>query len=253
LVQFYYAYGKFYRVFQAPWYHFDANLIHQKNTCTITLFISYHPDDSATLLQLLEWLEPFRYKFYLRIYYNRYDQRDADNLREYTENLHNANVYLYLISQKWLQDRRIQQNEVDAIIERMHTAGKDWVHLMPVQVKPCQWRNFSKLVELEDIALPLPKQELTKIDPRDTGFLYITDRLTSIIEPLRNRLIEEAKLKGLPIEQYYTFTMTPKERAPRRGAIRFSLEDLKSWAYIGVVLFLIWALYQVGCNAEPFR
>jgi hypothetical protein len=219
----------------------------------LTLFISYHPDDIQVLAQFMSWIEPFRHKYFLRIYYNRYDKNDAQNQIEYTDTLLNANLYVYLITHKWLNDRNIQQKEVDAVIERMHSMGKEWIYLFPVQVKPSQWRNFSKLVELEDQALPSPKQELLKYDPTDLGYQLVMEKLNSVIGPLRERMIEDAKLKGLPLAGFHTLALTPTEKAPRRGAVRFTLDDVKRWALILVLLYLIWGVYQVGCNHEPFR
>jgi hypothetical protein len=222
----------------------------------LTLFISYHQDDTPVLVQLLDWLEPFRHKYFIHIYYNRYDSSDAENQIEYTDHVLNANLYIYLMSQKWLGDRNIQLKEVDAVLERMHSVGTDLIHLLPVQVKPCQWRNFSKLVELEKSALPTPKQELLtyKSDVEiQQGYNLILEKLNTIVEPLRERMIEDAKIKGLPLGGFYTLLPTPKEKAPRKGAVRFSLDDAKNWLLVFVLLYLIWGVYQIGCNHEPFR
>ena len=219
----------------------------------LTLFISYHPDDAPTLGVLLDWLDPFRHKYFLRIWYNRYDSSDEENVIEYTDALHNANIYIFLISQKWVADRKIQTKEVEVAIERMHQLGKEWVSLLPVQVKPCQWRNFSKLVELEGNTLPSAKKELIKYDPRDEAYQLISEKLNSVVVPLRERLIEDAKLRNLPTSGFYTLVQTPKEKAPRRGAIRITLEDIKSWTIAALLLFLILCVYYIGCNSEPYR
>lgn len=218
----------------------------------VTLFISYHPDDAPVVAQVLDWLDPFRYKYFLRICFNRYDANDPENKLEYTHTLHNAHIYLFLTSHKWVQDRGLQR-EVEVALDRLHADTDQQITVLPFQVKPCAWRNFSKLVEVEDQALPLPKLELIKIDPRDVAYQLLTERLSTIIEPLRDRLIQDAKLKGLPTHQFFEFTQTPKEKAPRKGAIRFSMDDLRRWIMIAALLFVIWSLYQMGCNAEPFR
>jgi hypothetical protein len=217
------------------------------------IFISYHPDDSATLATLLEWLDPYRHKYFVQIYYNRYDSNDEENQREYPVMLNSAQIYLYLVSQKWLADRRIQATEVDAVIDRLHDVGKTWMHLLPIQVKPCQWRNFSKLVEFEDLALPLPKKEILKFDARDDAYQLICNQLNLMIPPLRERMMYEAKLKGLPLHTFNTLVPTPKEKAPRKGALRFTLDDLKSWILVLLMLYFIASLYYIGCNDQPFK
>jgi hypothetical protein len=217
-----------------------------------TLFISYHPNDAGILSELLEWLEPFRHKYFLDIYYNRYDPNDEANTNDYTEKRMNAHIYLYLTSTKWVNDLKIQQKEVDEILDRRHDLGAEWVYMLPVQAKPSQWRNFSKLVELENITLPSQKQDLSQISPRELGFKSIVDSLDKIVEPLRLRLIEDAKLKGLPTHGFFTFLPTPKEKAPKKGAVRFTLDDLKRWAVIGLLLFLIYSVYMVACAGPRY-
>jgi hypothetical protein len=177
---------------------------------------------------------------------------DEENVLEYTDALHNANIYLFLTSQRWLADRRLQK-EVEVALERKHLVGADRVFVFPVQVKPCLWRNFSKLVEVEDACLPNAKQELLKFDPRDSGYQLIVEQLNKLMPVLRQTLIEDATLRGESTHAFYTLLPTPKEKAPKKGAIRLSLDDLKRWAIIAIIFFLIYTLYVVGCQDQPFR
>ncbi len=218
----------------------------------LTLFISYHKNDEAVLAQLLDWLEPFRHKYFLRIWYNRYDRRDEANRLEYTDELHNAQIYLFLTSQQWLADRKIQK-EVEVALDRRHRLGANRIFLFPVQVRPCLWRNFSKLVEVEDFALPAPQKELLKFDPRDTGFHLITEKLERTVPGLRQLLIEEATLQGASTHGFFTLASTPKERAPRKGRLYFTLDEFKRWVVIAALLFLIFSIYQIGCQDQPFK
>ena len=147
----------------------------------VKIFISYAHKDESYKDKLVTSIASLKREGYVSEWEDR-QINPGDVWEEQILNaLNDADVILLLVSMDFIASKYIFEVEVAKAIER-HNDPKDSVRLVPIIIRPADWKGtaFARLQALPKGALPVAKWE-----NEDDAYLDIVNQLRSIIKEMR--------------------------------------------------------------------
>ena len=153
----------------------NAEVIAQKQSKPIDLFISYASEDESLLTELIAHLAVLQHENKIRAWYNHKVEPGQVRQEEIEQHLNAAQLILLLVSASFLASSYIDSVEMKRALERRATGE---AHVIPIILRSSDWLN-SPLGSLE----PLPANDLpvTLWQDRDSAFLDITNGIRRAI------------------------------------------------------------------------
>src|SRR5579864_9029508 len=109
------------------------------NQNTANVFISYAKEDKALLGVLESHLALLERQGLISTWHNRLIVLGTDWAKAIDEQLERASIILLLISANFFASDYCYGREMKRALER-HGASNDEVHVIPIIIRPCDWR-----------------------------------------------------------------------------------------------------------------
>lgn len=190
----------------------------------IKIFTIYTSEDAAIMLQLLGHLKPFKEDFNLSIWHNDPISHGQQWKPQIESRLQEADIFLLLVSDAFMNSEFIKQLEFKNIIDRYKDGTAT---VIPIILEDCQWQIDFKsddydfnLNELQ--VLPEGGKVIADWNPSDQAFNNIALGIKRVIDPSTEYSNQEESQK----EEEQTVADTNKEE---QIAINF-IEESKAKA-----------------------